>query len=131
MMTAATAGAVGILQVLLALYTSRGRAKFKTGLGDGGHEELERRIRMHGNLTENAPMFLILLGLVESSGLHPWLATVLGPVFVVCRVSHAYGLSATFGPGANPFRAIGVLGTLIGMVVLAAALLATALPRLV
>ena len=70
-MTAATAALLAVLQMILMLYVATGRGKFKTGLGDGGHPGLIRRIRIHGNLAENAPVFLILLALVETSGQWP------------------------------------------------------------
>ncbi len=66
--TAATAVLLAVLQMFLMLHVARGRGKYKTGLGDGGHDGLIRRIRIHGNLAENAPLFLILLALVETSG---------------------------------------------------------------
>ena len=127
--TAATAGALGIWHVLLTINVSMGRVKFKTGMGDGGNEALSRRIRMHGNLTENAPLFLILLGLAELSGTWPHLVMVLGPLAVVLRLCHAYGLSMNFGPGPNPFRAIGAVGTMLSIVVLAVACLTAAVPH--
>ena len=127
--TAATAGMRGIWHVLLMLLVSAGRVTFKTGLGDGGNEALSRRIRMHGNLTENAPLFLILLGLVELSGVWPHLVLLLGPLVVVLRLCHAYGLSMNFGPGPNAFRAIGAGGTTLSIIVLSAACLMIAVPH--
>jgi hypothetical protein len=35
------------------------------GIGDGGNEDLARIARRHGNLTENAPIFLIALASLE------------------------------------------------------------------
>jgi len=124
--TAATAIFVAVLQMLLVLHVARGRGKFRAGLGDGGSAPLLKRIRIHGNLAENAPLFLILLGLVEMSGqwapLVPWFAVA----FMVFRLSHAIGLSLSAGP--TPFRFVGVLGTVFTVLGLAA-LLATTLSR--
>ncbi|MBI3676309.1 MAG: MAPEG family protein [Proteobacteria bacterium] len=124
--TAATAVVLAVLQMLLMLHTARGRGKYQTGLGDGGHPGLLKRIRMHGNLAENAPLFLILLGLTEVSGqwtmLVPWFA--LG--FVVVRLSHVLGLALS--SGVTPFRFVGVIGTLASILGLAA-LLAITLAR--
>src|SRR6185312_14074114 len=104
--TAATAVFLAVLQMLLLLYTARGRGKYRTGLGEGEAPQLLKRIRMHGNLAENAPLFLILLGLVETSGQWalyvPWFAIA----FAVVRVSHAMGLAIS--AGVTPFRFIGV-----------------------
>ena len=128
--TAATAGALGIWHVMLMIHVGLGRVLYKTGLGDGGHEALSRRIRMHGNLTDNVSLFLILMAIVEFSGAWPKLVFVLGPLVVALRVCHAFGLSMRFGPGPNMFRAIGAGGTALAMIVLSAAALMVALPHL-
>jgi uncharacterized membrane protein YecN with MAPEG domain len=124
--TAATAVVLAVLQMFLTLYVARGRGKYKAGLGDGGSPQLLRRIRIHGNLAENAPLFLILLWLTEASGqwatLVPWVAAA----FVIFRLSHALGLAISSGP--TPFRFVGVLGTFCSIVGLAA-LLAITLSR--
>lgn len=124
--TAATAVVLAVLQMLLMLHAARGRGKYRTGLGDGGNDALLKRIRMHGNLAENAPLFLILLGLTEVSGqwamLVPWFALV----FIVARISHALGLAIS--SGLTPFRFLGVVATLGAMLGLAG-LLAITLSR--
>ena len=108
--TAATAIALAVLQMFLMLYTARGRGKYKAGLGDGGSDPLLRRIRMHGNLTENAPLFLILLLLAETSGQWAGSVPIFAGAFVLVRLSHAIGLSMSAGPSL--FRFVGVVGTL-------------------
>ena len=115
--TAATAVFVAVLQMVLLLTVARGRGAYQTGLGDGGHPGLLRRIRMHGNLAENAPLFLILLALVEASGRAPGVVPYYAAGFVIARLSHVVGLS--IGSGANPFRFVGVIGTVIAIVGLA------------
>jgi uncharacterized membrane protein YecN with MAPEG domain len=121
--TAATAVFVAVFQMILTLYVARGRGKYATGLGDGGHPALLTRMRIHGNLAENAPLFLILLGLVETSGrwtsFVPWYAVA----FVVARLCHALGL--TMSSGASPFRFLGVIGTVASILGLAALLAIT------
>ena len=124
--TAATAIVLAVIQMLLMLYTARGRGKYRTGLGDGGHEGLLRRVRMHGNLTENAPLFLILLLLTEISGQWTALVPIFAAAFIVVRLSHAIGLSLS--SGVTLFRFVGVIGTLASILGLAA-LLAITLSR--
>ncbi len=124
--TAATAVILAVLQMWLMLYTARGRGKYQAGLGDGGNPALLQRIRMHGNLAENAPLFLILLMLTEWTGqwgaVVPWIA--LG--FVLVRLSHAIGLAIS--AGVTPFRFAGVVGTIAADLGLTA-LLAVSLSR--
>ena len=109
--TAATAVVLAVLQMFLMLYTAYGRGKYQAGLGDGGSEPLLRRIRMHGNLAENAPLFLFLLLLTEMSGQWTGLVPIFAAAFVLVRLSHAIGLSMSAGPSL--FRFVGVVGTLI------------------
>ena len=127
--TAATAGALGILQGGLVFYVGGGRHKYSIGFGDGGQEGMQRRIRMHGNLAENAPLLLILLGLLEISGAWPRWVTIIGLALVLCRVVHPIGLSMRFGPGPNIFRFVGAAGTTLVMLILSVLLLLVALPR--
>jgi uncharacterized membrane protein YecN with MAPEG domain len=115
--TAATAVVLAVLQMLLLLYTALGRGKYKVGLGDGDNAALRTRIRMHGNLAENLPLFLIMLGLTEMTGqwtaFVPWIAIA----FIVIRLSHLIGLA--MGEGVNPFRFIGGAGTITVVLILA------------
>jgi uncharacterized membrane protein YecN with MAPEG domain len=121
--TAAAAAVLAVLQMLLLLYAANGRGKYKTGLGDGGNAALLTRIRMHGNLAENAPLFLILLALVETSGqwaaFVPWIAIA----FVIVRVSHAIGLAMS--SGVTVFRFVGAAGTVALILTLAILLFIT------
>lgn len=119
----ATAGAaivLALMQVVLMVWVAAGRAKFSTGLGHGGHDDLLRRIRMHGNLAENVPLFLVLLGLVETLGNWRWIALAIAAAFVCVRVSHVIGLTQT--SGSSTPRIVGALGTAIILTVLAALL---------
>lgn len=124
--TAATAAFIGIFQMLLTLNVASARGRFKTGLGDGGHPGLLRRIRVHGNLAENAPLFLILLALVEGTGQWVSVVPIFAAVFVVARLSHMIGLFVS--EGANPFRFVGVIAT-VGLIVALSVMLAITLSR--
>src|SRR5215831_11005613 len=124
--TAATAVVLAVLQMILTLHVARGRGKYKAGLGDGGNPKLLQRIRAHGNLAENAPLFLILLGLTEISGEWSTLVPIFAVAFVVFRLSHALGL--LISSGLTPFRFVGVIGS-IGAVLGLCALLVRTLAR--
>ncbi len=121
--TAATAVFVAVFQMILVLYVARGRGRYKVGLGDAGNPQMLKRIRIHGNLAENAPLFLILLGLVEVSGQWTALVPWFGIAFVAFRLSHAMGLVISSGP--TPFRFVGVIGTFFAILGLAALLAIT------
>lgn len=56
--------------------------------GDGGDPVLFKRIRIHGNLMENAPLFALVLAAAEIAGLGSgwlWLGVA---TFVVGRIAH-------------------------------------------
>ena len=121
--TALAAALLTLLQIALTFLIVRFRRGHRVNLGDGGDAVLLKRIRMHGNLTENAPLFLILSGMLEIGGSAPLLVRIIGPVFVIARLCHAYGVSEWATPGGNPFRVIGMGGTLVCLAVLAVALI--------
>jgi len=121
--TAAAAAVLAVLQMLLLLYTARGRGKYQAGLGDGGNAALLTRIRMHGNLAENLPLFLILLGLVEMTGQWPAFVPWIAIAFAVVRLSHAIGLAMS--SGVTIFRFLGASGTVVIIVTLAVLLFIT------
>ncbi len=128
--TGLTAAFLGILHVILTLNVIGLRFKTRIYLGDGGNTDLDHRVRMHGNLTENAPIFLILLGLVEMTGAHPVIVGSLGPAFVISRIFQAVGLLPGMPPGPNPLRFTGTLGSFMSQIILAAVLLLTLSPHL-
>src|ERR1700759_1830817 len=72
------AGLLGLLLIVLAVNISRYRRGLQISAGDGGHPALRRAIRAHANLTENAPLGLILLLAVEVQGFSAAVVHVLG-----------------------------------------------------
>jgi uncharacterized membrane protein YecN with MAPEG domain len=118
--TGLTAAALAILLVLLALDTIRHRFRTRTSFGLGDDPGLTSASRAHGNLTENAPIVLILLGLLEMGGADRQILTWVAAAFVVARVSHAIGLYIPV-KGTPPLpRAIGVVTTVVIQLGLAA-----------
>jgi uncharacterized protein len=117
--TAVTAGIILILQIVLALTVSSGRGN--TGLGDGGNPDLHRAIRRHGNLAENAGLFIAGFALLELSKVNVLLLEGLSAAFILVRLSHAFGMSRP--DTMNMFRAVGGIGTYLVGLILGAALL--------
>ena len=109
--TAFTAGLVMILQMVLMVNVGRMRGKTDTLFGIGTDERLQLAIRAHGNLTENAPMFLLVFAFLEVLGAPIWAVATLCAVFFVARLLHAIGLSNSGGTSATRFA--GALGTLL------------------
>ncbi len=111
--TAMAAAVIAVLQVVLMLAVGLKRQASGVSLGDGGDQELLRRMRRHGNLIENAPMFLILLMLLEIIGGTPSIVLIFAGLFVLARLSHAISLSSEGAPLA--LRAIGAMGTILSL----------------
>ena len=115
--TGLSAALLMLLHVVLMFLVIAKRGKHEINIGDGGNAEMQQAIRVQGNFVENAPIFLIGLGLIELiSGSTVWVA-VLGGVFIVSRVLHAVGFSMT--TGVSKGRLIGTLGTMLCIVVAA------------
>jgi len=116
MITGIYAGICGLLLVVLYVRIVQRRLATKIGVDSGGDEELERRVRAHGNLVEAAPFALILLHLIEQTGLGSMYVHALGALFIAARLAHAQGMSSTTGRSTGRFY--GSLGTVILLVVM-------------
>ena len=73
-------------------------------------EMLQRAIRAHGNLTEYAPMMVILLYLLETNGTDPSTLHGLGLAFLIGRLMH--GICFGFMTSSMPLRIGGTALTL-------------------
>ncbi len=104
--TLTIAGAAALLHIWLSLRVSLLRRPLQIAIGDGGNERLARRMRAHANFSENMPIFLVLLGLLEiatGGSLWLWGAAIL---FILARIAHAFGMDR---PGANALRVGGIV----------------------
>ena len=106
---AMTAALLLLLQLALMMTVGLRRVRYDQGIGDGGHADLSLLIRRHGNLAENAAIFVVALALLELLGGRPTVVAALGASFVLVRLSHALGL--TLGDGPNAARFVGAMGT--------------------
>lgn len=109
MITGLYAGLFALAQIILSIRIARMRWKHQVSLGDGGIDELQTAIRVHGNFVETVPMALILLALMELGGAPLWMVYGLGLAMVVSRMAHAYALLTP--PGYGRWRVLGVMLT--------------------
>ena len=94
MLTLFYAGALGLLGLYLAVRSSMTRGATKTMLGTGESFEMLQITRAHGNLVEYALFFLVLSALLETIGqVHPLAIGILGDLFILARLAHAYGIT--------------------------------------
>lgn len=122
------AGALALLLVALSLRVVRLRWKHRVGIGTGNVAELECAIRAQANFAEYVPLALIVIALLEASGLTAWAVHAFGLALLVGRLLHALGLSGSSGPSRA--RQVGTLLTWLvlligGLTALARALLSS------
>ena len=112
MITLFYASLLTLLALALAFLTGRQRFKTGTNLGLGEDFGMLQITRAHGNLIENALFFLVLLFLLETVAQIPNIyLLIMGDVFLLARLAHAYGITRV--DGKSIFRAIGTLATIL------------------
>ena len=109
--SALTAGVLIVMQMLLLLTVVLARARNRQSLGDGGNANMLRAVRRHGNLAENAAIFVVCAALLEMLGGSRMTVEILCAAFVLGRLSHIIGLS--LGRTINIFRFVGIVTTVI------------------
>lgn len=82
-----------IMFVILSIRTIRQRRKLKISLGDADHKDMQRAMRVHANFAEYVPLSLLMVYLVEQSGVYAWFVHLLCMGLLIGRLSHAYGVS--------------------------------------
>lgn len=112
--TAGFAALLAIIQIAFTLRVGLFRRANSISLGDGGNDEMLKRIRAHGNFIETVPMALTLLLLNELSGTSAdWLYGI-GTTLVIARLLHYFGVAFSL---PLVFRFIGMMGTLLTILV--------------
>ena len=112
--TLATASILGLMFVWLSVRVISARVKAQAIIGDEGDTTLIYAIRTHGNFVEYTPLFLIILGLLETMQADSTMLMALAGLFVVARLLHVPGM----GPEANlKLRQAGIAGSFTAIVV--------------
>lgn len=116
--TLSTAALCAGLQVVLTALVIARRAQTGVSLLDGGDAVLTRRTRAHGNLTETAPLALLLMVLLELAAAPRGLLVGLAGLLIAGRLLHAVGVVTR---GDHWARRLGMVATLWTLSILAAA----------
>ena len=119
LITSIIASVLTIIFIKLSFAVIGLRRKNKVGLGNGGHEDLERAIRAQGNFAEYVPFGIILIACLELNGAPWWLVVLPGITLIIGRLIHAVGINIP--PPDFSKRVLGMMltfGTLITLVVL-------------
>lgn len=108
-----------LLYLVLAARVILRRRSRRIGIGTGGDEPLARAVRVHGNFGEYVPLALLLLGLLELSGIRPSLLWVLGLGLLLARVLHAVGLGGSAGVSFGRFAGVALtLAVMLAMAII-------------
>lgn len=114
--TLTIAGACALLNLWLGIRVSQLRLRDKVSVGDGGNARLIARMRAQANFVEYAPIFLVLLAVVElARGSETWLWAA-GIVFVLGRLMHPFGMDRA---APNALRVGGMILTWAALALLA------------
>lgn len=109
--TLAAAAAAAFINIWLSIRIGMIRAAKKILIGDGGDEDLIRRMRAQANFIENAPISLVLIAVIElARGPNMWLMGA-AAAFTLGRVAHGVGMDG------GPLGRLRGLGTLVTIVV--------------
>ena len=85
--TGLAAAICALLLIYCAYATVRQRLASQIGFGDGDNPDLLTARRIHANLSEHAPIFLIMLGVLELANAHHFGLTTITALFLVGRVA--------------------------------------------
>lgn len=120
--TSLCALAVGLIYMAQTASVIKRRRGQRIVHGDAGDKTMMKRIRGHANTAEQAPIFLILLGLVEMQSATASISLgTIAALFVIGRLMHGYYFLDT---GAHHyFRMFGMMATLLAQVFVLLALL--------
>ena len=89
------AAVLGLIFIFLSARVVVARRQFRVTIGSGGHQVLERRIRVQGNFAEYVPLTILLLTFLELFGAAKWLIHILCIALILGRCLHAYCVSQT------------------------------------
>lgn len=125
--SAFTAGILILLQTPMLFAAINQRRQHGPSLGEGDDPDVIRAVRRHGNLAENAAIFIACASLLEMlGGGRAWVAALCA-VFLLARLSHAFGLSLK--NTGNIFRVVGMVLTIAVGLALGGRLIVVAVQR--
>jgi uncharacterized membrane protein YecN with MAPEG domain len=121
--TATYLAVLALLYAALGLRVSRLRRRNRAGFGDGDNAELRSAIRAHAHFAEYVPIIVLMVALLEASGLSALIVHLLMAALLVARVLHPIGMYAN--SGTLRFRLGRVGGMALTIIVMVASALLT------
>jgi uncharacterized membrane protein YecN with MAPEG domain len=87
-----------LIMLVLGMLVVRARFTTRTAIGDGANSTMIGAIRAHANNTENVPLPLLMMIVVNSLGAPFWVIHAIGVPLTLGRICHGIGLSRNVGP---------------------------------
>jgi len=109
--TAVIAGLFGIAHVIFTIRVGNYRRSNQISLGDGGDKRLQKLARGQGNFTENVPIALIIIALLEANGAGSQTVYAMGLSMLAARIVHYFTITTRALPFV--FRPISMVVTLL------------------
>lgn len=116
--TAVFAAITAVLMLALACRVGTFRLRYRQGLGVNDDPGFQVAVRAHGNLTEYAPIALILMAIGELNGVSAQAVYWVGLSFVAGRLLHVLGMFQGQG-GPHKARLVGILLSWASILVMA------------
>jgi len=99
--TAIYSALVALLFVGLAARVSQLRIKFARSTDNEELRSMDVAIRAHGNIAEHAALTMVLLALAESTGAGAGFMHLMGSLFLLSRLAHAWGYTTNRGKASK------------------------------
>ena len=119
--TAFYLGILALLYAVLGLQVSRLRRGNRVLFGDGDNIKLRSAIRAHANFAEYVPLIVLMVAVLEMSGLAPLRVHLLMAALLLARLMHPLGMYV--GPRTLQFQICRVGGISLTLLVMIAAAL--------
>ena len=117
--TSAYLGILALLYLVLGLQVSRLRRGHRVLFGDGDNIKLRSAIRAHANFTEYVPIIVLMVAMLEMSGMPALRVHLLMGTLLVARLLHPLGMYV--GPRTLQFQIYWVGGITLNWLVLVGA----------
>jgi uncharacterized membrane protein YecN with MAPEG domain len=113
---------LALIYVVLGLQVSRLRRGNRVLFGDGDNIKLRSAIRAHANFAEYVPIIVLMVGMLEMSGMPSARVHLMMSALLLARLIHPVGMYV--GPRTLTFQICRVGGILITLAVMVSAAVA-------
>ena len=120
-----TGGYLAVLALVyaaLAINVVRLRRQNRAAFGDAGNPALRSAIRAHAHFAEYVPIIVLMVAMLEMSGMAGWRVHLLMGALLISRLLHPFGMYAK--SGTFVFRVGRVTGVTLTLLVLIASAVA-------